>query len=1264
MTLIPLARLIVWALVASVFASPNALPQTIAEEPISFRNQIAPILVRSCLGCHKTGRAESGFNLETVALLKRGGVQVQEETLVPGRPDESHLVEVIRPDAQPRMPYKQPPLSDAEIALIETWVAQGASFDVPSEEETRLVTLVDPLTVLPAVAPVTPPREPVGAVAFTPDGQSMVASFGNRLQRFDAAQGTPRGQPLELPGRIAALGFTPKGNALWVAGGRPGLDGFVALVDPTAWTLRAQARGHADAILDAAATPDGHRLVTVSYDRLGFVWSLIDDQNESTAPTILQTLKEHTDAVHAVAVSPDGRLIATGSADRSVKVWDAATGTRLVTLSEATGPQLAVAFGPEPNRLTAAGADRALRVWTLRTNWDRQPPTATAELAQTRLAHRDAVQRLLRWNDRLASVGADRALKLWILERDGWNPTASCADQSDWPRSLAIAPDGDRLALGRLDGTLDLFNPTNATVLLALTPQTPAPSPNPTATSQPAQPPPPTDAKPPLFRAATLDPPHPRGVVRGRVTRLNLTGTHLQHATAARVPQGWSVTLVPLDPPKPNTLALDLHPPADAPLEPVALSMMTPYGITNSQLVDVLTAPELNAAEPNDPSQPLVAPDLSETDDLVIVGAIDKPGDVDAIRFHPPSGQVVRLTVAAESFGSPLRAELTLRHPDTGAILRQIRHATLNADPSLDLDATNYKGPVVVELRDQAQDGSGNHLYRLRVGSFARIDRLECLGVPAGVETTLTLTGANLKDHCARVNAVSTPPGTILTLPALSATSPRAGTPRKVVVADGPQFVTDSPAASDSNQPDGSSSERALAIPSGVTARLNQPGASRDHWFRAVAGQPVVVEVFARRLGLALDSFLEILDEQGNPIPRAVLRPVAETQVTFRDHSASSPGIRLSRWDHLRMGDLLLAGRELMRIRELPRNPDDDCQFEAFDGRRLGFLETTPEQHPVDQLMRKVEVHPPDTVFPDQSSAPLTLTFSNDDGGPGFASDSRVTFLPPRDGLYRARVSDARGFGPESEPITNDDFAYHLVIRPTAPSFQPRLSPAEPIVPAGGATLVTLTLERRDGFTGAVRIEPLESPPGLTITPTVVEANRFEAEVLIAADADAAPFFAHGLALKAVAVDHPDDPAWQRTIKSGPITVARMNDLTIEPISTEPITLKPGGVTTFAFRVNRLNPEIGRIPVEFRNLPYGTRVLNIGLNGILVTPQETERVVELYAEPWVRPTRRPVYPAARVEATRQVIPVSAPVELIIDDQPTAAAESSSDENES
>ena len=179
---------------------------------------------------------------------------------------------------------------------------------------------------------------------------------------------------------------------------------------------------------------------------------------------------------------------------------------------------------------------------------------------------------------------------------------------------------------------------------------------------------------------------------------------------------------------------------------------------------------------------------------------------------------------------------------------------------------------------------------------------------------------------------------------------------------------------------------------------------------------------------------MEILDASGQLVPRAVLRCTAKTYVTFRDHNSTGPGIRLEYWNELAIDDLLYVGGELMKIKALPRNPDDDCQFYEVDGKRVGFLDTTPTHHALGTPMYRVEAHPPGSTFPPNGMPLFPLAYRNDDGGPGLGKDSRVVFDPPADGVYQVRITDANRAG---SPV----HAYRLTVRPPRPDFAIRLQP-------------------------------------------------------------------------------------------------------------------------------------------------------------------------------------------------------------------------------
>ena len=80
------------------------------------------------------------------------------------------------------------------------------------------------------------------------------------------------------------------------------------------------------------------------------------------------------------------------------------------------------------------------------------------------------------------------------------------------------------------------------------------------------------------------------------------------------------------------------------------------------------------------------------------------------------------------------------------------------------------------------------------------------------------------------------------------------------------------------------------------------------------------------------------------------------------------------------------------------------------------------------------------------------------------------------------------------------------------------------------------------------------------------------------------------------------------------------------------ITVKPGQQVWLTAKIDRRNKFAGRVPLDVRGLPHGVRVLDIGLNGILITEKESVRSFAIYAEPWVEQMRHPFVVLARNES--------------------------------
>jgi hypothetical protein len=79
----------------------------------------------------------------------------------------------------------------------------------------------------------------------------------------------------------------------------------------------------------------------------------------------------------------------------------------------------------------------------------------------------------------------------------------------------------------------------------------------------------------------------------------------------------------------------------------------------------------------------------------------------------------------------------------------------------------------------------------------------------------------------------------------------------------------------------------------------------------------------------------------------------------------------------------------------------------------------------------------------------------------------------------------------------------------------------------------------------------------------------------------------------------------------------------------------------------------GRVPIDVKSLPQGVRVLNIGLNGVLITADHAERKVSLLAEPWAQPMERPFYAVGKAESAGTEHS-SRPIELVIEPVSTGA----------
>lgn len=97
-------------------------------EKIDFSTQVKPILNKRCISCHGGVKQHAGFSV----LFAEEALDTTESgkyAIVPGDPAHSEMIRRINEtDPELRMPYKEEPLTKAEINILTKWIEQGAEW--------------------------------------------------------------------------------------------------------------------------------------------------------------------------------------------------------------------------------------------------------------------------------------------------------------------------------------------------------------------------------------------------------------------------------------------------------------------------------------------------------------------------------------------------------------------------------------------------------------------------------------------------------------------------------------------------------------------------------------------------------------------------------------------------------------------------------------------------------------------------------------------------------------------------------------------------------------------------------------------------------------------------------------------------------------------------------------------------------------------------------------------------------------------------------
>jgi len=401
---LPLSHSIATLLVLA--AGPAALAQAPAK--VTYNDHVLPIFRNACLNCHNPDKKKAGLDLSTYT----GAVAGSENgpVILSGNPGGSLLFKCVKGTEEPKMPPKGDRLTDAELGMVEKWIAgqllESASSKGIAAASNNVQVAVVSLTK-PDGPPPMPGELPMEPLVRTTRSNALVALAASPWAPVVAVGGqkqivlyhTETLEPLGvLPfpeGFPAIIRFSRNGQLLLTGGGQGGKSGKVVLWDIKTGERIATVGNEFDQVLGADLSPDQQFVALGGPNKVVKIYSTKDGK-------LLHTMKKHTDWVTAVAYSPDGKYLATSDRNGGIVVWEGSTGKEFNTLPGHKVMVTALAF--MTGVVASASEDGKVSLWDVKENKEIKSWTAHAGGAA--------------WVDfspdgRLVSCGRDKIAKAW-----------------------------------------------------------------------------------------------------------------------------------------------------------------------------------------------------------------------------------------------------------------------------------------------------------------------------------------------------------------------------------------------------------------------------------------------------------------------------------------------------------------------------------------------------------------------------------------------------------------------------------------------------------------------------------------------------------------------------------------------------------------------------------------------------------------------------------------------------------------------------------
>ncbi len=406
--------------------------------PVSYFNDVRPLLQRNCQGCHQPANKMGGLLLTTYDDFMAGGGHGK--VVIPGEPDRSPLIGRLKGDIKPQMPFGGTPLPGEQIELFRRWITEGAKDDTSIETSKAVAAAKPPVYHLPPV---------ISALAYSPDGKVLAVS-GYREVLLHQADGS--GLIARLTGiseSINSLAFSPDGSILAAVGGTPATFGEVQLWDAAQRKLKRSIMVTNDTLFGASFSPDGKKLAFGGADN-AIRLIAVDSGKE------LLKMNHHDGWVFGTTFSVDGTQLVSVSRDRAAKLTDVANGAFIENINQLKGELLCIARHPKRDIVVVGGEDGVPYLYMMHRPRSLVIGDTSTLIREFEKQDGTVISLAFTPDGQMIAVGSATE-EVRIYKTESGERVASFTGNQGGIYSLVFNPSGTQLAAAGFDGTVRIY---------------------------------------------------------------------------------------------------------------------------------------------------------------------------------------------------------------------------------------------------------------------------------------------------------------------------------------------------------------------------------------------------------------------------------------------------------------------------------------------------------------------------------------------------------------------------------------------------------------------------------------------------------------------------------------------------------------------------------------------------------------------------------------------------------------------------------------